>query len=208
MELSSEQEERMKTKIERLVADACELAIGLGASAAGSIPAGEVPIDESLTEYCVSGCDSYGRSGNCPPHAGGAALLRESLGKYETAVIFKISVSGAVLMDERRYPVMAAIHRLAVRLEEFSANNGYPHSRGLACGSCHRLFCTHHKVCQALEPGGKCLFPDLARPSISGFGINVFEVAARLGWRMERVGRASDPAKIADGMLCGMVLIG
>jgi predicted metal-binding protein len=85
---------------------------------------------------------------------------------------------------------------------------GFSHSRAFAGSSCKVLFCQDHATCQVLSENGPCRHPQKARPSMSGFGINVSALAQAAGWPMDRITGDTDPQAVSMGRLCGLVLIG
>ena len=89
--------------------------------------------------------------------------------------------------------------RLEHPLKKKAKQMGYANSRAYAGGSCKKLFCSNHLNCNVLSNEGKCRNPDMARQSMSGFGIDVKKLMTLAGWDSEN----SDmkPA-------CGLVLIG
>ena len=180
-----------------------------GASAAKAVSTADVAIDESLTHYCRdSGCENYGLAVNCPPHVSGPAGFKELLKDYTQAVVFKIDVPTQTLLSKESLDAFRALHQIAANIEKTAIEKGYSRSKAFAGGSCKPLFCQKHPDCRVLSENGKCRHPDIARPSMSGFGINVSQLARAAGWQMDRITSETDPETVKTGMLCGLVLIG
>jgi predicted metal-binding protein len=85
---------------------------------------------------------------------------------------------------------------------------GYSDSSAFAGGSCKNVSCQDHLACHRLSNGGECRHPQVARPSMSGFGIDVFELLRTCGWPANvNMGKAtSDPDSMS--WLAGLVTIG
>jgi hypothetical protein len=65
-----------------------------------------------------------------------------------------------------------------------------------------------HAKCIVLDNNEDCRFPDQARPSLSGLGVNFLELSKTLGWQFERITKDTNPDDVPMGMMAGMVLIG
>ncbi len=184
-------------------------AMELGLSDAGIVSPGDIKVEEKFAEMCREpGCEGFGLTVNCPPHVMKPSAFAESLGRYRAALVFKVDVPTEILLTDDRYEVAAVIHGASAKLERLAVEAGYERSRGLAVGSCKPVFCKEYDDCRALSGEGGCRFPDSARPSISGLGINFFELSGLLGWRIERITGETDPDEVETGMMAGMVLVG
>jgi predicted metal-binding protein len=64
-----------------------------------------------------------------------------------------------------------------------------------------------HLECLSLSEKGKCRNPQYARPSMSGFGINVAKLIAAAGWTMSGVTHATDSTTTKMANVYGLVLI-
>ena len=58
-----------------------------------------------------------------------------------------------------------------------------------------------------LAANGACRHPEAARPSISGLGVNFFELARAVGWPINKITRDSDPGETPMGLMAGIVLL-
>jgi predicted metal-binding protein len=85
---------------------------------------------------------------------------------------------------------------------------GYSNSKAFAGGSCKKLFCRDHLNCRVLVEGGECRNPHRARPSMSGFGINVSKLLQTAGWQMDKITRDTDPDDGPMGTVSGLIIIG
>ncbi len=183
--------------------------IELGASDAKIIPASSILVEDRFADMCASPqCPGYGLAPSCPPHVMKPSEFRELLEQYEYAVAFKIDAPTAVLMSDERRHTARLIHEMSSGIEQLAKKNGYPNSKGLAAGSCKRIFCHEQARCAVLDGDGVCIFPDVARPSISGLGINFLELCKVVGWQANVITSETNPDDIPMGMLAGVVLVG
>jgi predicted metal-binding protein len=186
-----------------------ELACRLGVSHAKVISTSEILIEDDLAKLCREPqCENYGLSASCPPHVAGPSGFRKLLENFEHAVVFMIEVHSEILLSSDRREVFRALHEIAAAIEHAAVEIGYRNSRAYAGGSCKRLFCQDYSSCRILKEGGECRNPDRARPSMSGFGINVSKLMAAAGWTMKRITRDLDQHKASMSTVCGLVLIG
>lgn len=180
-----------------------------GVSDARIIPARAVVVEDRFPEMCASPqCPGYGQAPGCPPHVMKPAEFRELLSRYEHVLVFKIDAPTEVLLGDERLDVARRIHEIAATIERLAQERGYAHSRGFAAGSCKMIFCSDRESCVVLEHGGECRFPDKARASISGIGVNFEELCKSVGWRFQIITKDTASDEVPMGMMAGMVLIG
>ena len=185
-----------------------DLACRLGASAAAVISTSEISVEEDLAMLCREPqCENYGLSTSCPPYVAGPSGFRELQKKFQQAVVFKIDVPSEILLSSQRRDIFQLLHEIAAKIEQTAVNMGYPNSKAFAGGSCKKLFCEDHIDCRVLADGGACRNPDRARPSMSGFGINVSKLLQAAGWQMDRITRDTDPEVVPMGTVSGLVLV-
>ena len=182
-------------------------ALELGASDAKIIPVDGIPVEDEVVQMCQAHlCNGYGKSANCPPHAMGPDKAREWIERYETALFFKIDVSPQVLLSEDRFETFKSVYIIASKLEALARDEGFQFAKGLAAGSCKPVFCKG-RACDALEDGGECRYPSLARPSMEAVGINVFTLSRDVGWDIHKILKDSDPDAVPKAMLAGLILL-
>lgn len=192
-------------KLDELV----RLARRLGATNAAIISAADIVIEDALAELCREPrCPNYGLSAGCPPHVAGPAGFRQLLKRFDRALTFKIDVPTAILFSEERSEVFKLLHEITVDLEQTAVRLGYSHSRGFAGGSCKMIFCRAQADCSELTGRGKCRQPGSARPSMSGFGINVSRLMAAAGWNLNVASRHAQPGKDKVATVCALLLLG
>ena len=194
------------------VTEACALleqaAFQMGVSDARLIDAVNIKVDDDLAKICEDpGCPGFGQGANCPPHVMKPAAFRQLLKQFPWALVFKFDVPTEVLLGDGRFEVARLVHETAAGLEAHALSCGYTAAIGLAAGSCKRIFCAAEKNCRLIADDGPCRHADLARPSISGLGINFFELARTVGWSIEKITRESDPDQVPMGLMAGIVLL-
>jgi len=186
-----------------------QLACRLGASDAGTVSTNNISAEDDLANMCRdSPCEHFGLSINCPPNVTGPSGFRELLKNYQQAMVFKIDVSTEILLSNERRDVFRLLHEIAANIELAAVEMGYRNPKAYAGGSCKLLFCQDQTECRVLAEDGECRYPQVARPSMSGYGINVSKLMEAAGWTMDRITRETDPDAVPMGMLCGLVLIG
>jgi predicted metal-binding protein len=190
------------------IAELLEHARRLGASEAVLLLTEELVIKEELAARCLEPrCDNYGLSPGCPPHTSGPHGFRQLLTGYEWILFFHIKVPAHVLYSSGNRELFQLLHEVAAGIEGEAHYLGWSRARAFAGDSCKRLFCEEQKECPALSPGGTCRFPQLARPSMSGYGIDVGHLMRRAGWD-QRMGKlAGDGGQDGNASVCGLVLL-
>lgn len=186
-----------------------ELACRLGASDAAVIAVDDISVEEDLARLCREPkCENYGQSTSCPPHVAGPTGFREFQKQYRHAVVFKIEVPTEILLSAQRREIFQLMHQIAADIEQTAVKMGYSQTKAFAGGSCKKLFCRDKTHCRVLADDGVCRNPRLARPSMSGFGINVSELMQTAGWRLNKITKETDPDDIPMGSVTGLVLVG
>jgi len=180
-----------------------------GASDAKFIPAQAVVVEGRFAEMCASPqCPGYGLSPSCPPHVMKPHEFKDLLSHYEQVLVFKIDVPTEVLLSDGRRNVAKLIHEISSGIERLAKEKGYTNSKGFAAGSCKLIFCNEQAECVVLDKNEKCLFFNQARPSLSGLGVNFFELTKIVGWQIKKITKDTKPDEVPMGIMAGMVLIG
>ena len=184
------------------------LAISTGADNAVIIPTSAMIVEDHLADLCnETACTCYGQAASCPPHVGGPDEFRKLLGEFNQSIFLKIDVSTDILLSEERWHIYRFLHRVASCVRRAAVDGGYPNARAFAGGSCKRIFCRGHLDCKVVSRGGTCRFPDLALPSMSGYGVNVFRLMEVAGWQMDRITRDTSSELVPMGSVSGLVLV-
>jgi predicted metal-binding protein len=196
-------------KISWMLKALIKLALRSGASGAAAISASDISVEDDLANLCREPrCESYGLSTSCPPYVSGSSGFRELLKNFKHAIVIKIDVPLEILLSSERRDIMKLLHEIAAGIEQTAIKAGCPGSKAFAGGSCKNLFCHDHASCRMLAEGGECRNPRRARPSMSGFGINVSKLMQAAGWTMNRYNSKTDLDTASTAPICGLILVG
>jgi predicted metal-binding protein/DNA-directed RNA polymerase subunit RPC12/RpoP len=192
-------------KLKALIRFACSS----GASEAKIISPDALTVENGLAELCrKSSCGNYGSSPGCPPHVVGPQGFRELQQKLRYALALRISVPSAALFSDERKEIMQRLQKITAGIEQAAVGVGYSGSKAFAGGSCKELFCYDRENCPVLSKGTQCRHPQYARPSLSGFGVNVSELMKICGWPADITLSSSDKDKDSMAWVAGLILIG
>ena len=198
-------EKNVKAALEKLM----QLAYHLGANDAKAISTTEISVEDSLASLCREpGCENYGLSASCPPYVAGPDGFRKLLKVFDHAVVFKIDVPSEILLSDERRDIFRLLHEIASNIERAAIEMEFKNSNAYAGGSCKQIFCPDHSECRVLAENRECRNPLLARPSMSGFGINVLKLKKAAGWISSKTPRDIDSDTVSMETVCGLVLIG
>ncbi len=195
-----------KKKLDRIM----HAAHRAGASALKVIGAKEIVVEQRLADMCIKpGCENYGLSKSCPPHVPGPSGFIKLLKNYTIAVFFKIDLTSEILFSDERHEFFRLLHEVAAGIETDAVRLGFVKAKAFAGGSCKQLFCNEFPECLALSGKGECRNPDHARPSMSGFGINVSKLikAAEWGKPTAALGTGLNRDTVKKANIYGLVLI-
>ncbi len=184
-----------------------EMSHNAGAMDAVVISAKDIIIEDRLAKFCKDpGCENYGLSMSCPPHVEGPDGFRKLLTNCNKAIAFKIDVPYHILFSNERNEWFRLLHEIASEIEHGAVKMGYKNSRAFAGGSCKQIFCDQYIDCEVIARKGECRNPLHARPSMSGFGINVKKLMKTAGFEMDD-SKTQPNNKPTTGILSGLVLI-
>ena len=191
-------------KLEELI----KYAKKMGATEAKVISTIDIVVEDNLADMCREPqCSNYGLSKNCPPHVSGPSGFRKKLKNFNKAIVFKIDVPSEILFSSERRELFQLLHEISAGTEQYAVKMGFKNSEAYAGDSCKALFCYDHLECRVLSKKGKCRNPQYARPSMSGFGINVSKLMETAGWTLNKAAYDTDSATIKIESVCGLVLI-
>lgn len=187
-------------------------ALELGASQAEVIPAQWVQVDERVRLKClVPRCYNYGQCACCPPYTPEPEFMRQAIGRFRRAVLFRNDVAPVEDFAEiARYHPHGAKHtkkngEIVGKLENMAFADGYYLAVGFSSGSCREWLCDG-MICQALD-SGRCRFLLRSRPSMEAVGIDVFGLATRVGWDTYPIYNGVDPELVPCASTVGIVFI-
>ena len=202
---SLQHDDKISWRLKELIKLACRS----GASGATAISTGDILVEDDLADLCREPrCESYGLSASCPSHVSGPTGFRDLLKKFKHAIVIKIDVPLEILLSSERSDIMRLLHEIVAGIEQAAVKTGYPSSKAFAGGSCKKIFCHDYEGCRVVTEGGECRNPRHARPSMSGFGINVSKLMQVAGWAMNMNTHKADPATVSTAPICGLILIG
>jgi len=185
-----------------------QLARDHGANDARIIASQDIRFDERVRLKCrFPVCEAYNTCLNCPPHTGSVEEMRQQTGLFKYAIMFKVEFPEEPLADERQRKGKKPqiIYEIIRRVESAAFYDGYYFATGFAAGSCRKRMC-HGKDCQALTGQG-CRFSSRAYASMEAVGMDVYRMAAGLGWDIYPVGKSCPPDSVPVVIRCGLILI-
>ncbi len=154
-----------------------------GATAAAELSPRDIHVEKSLAAYCRQPkCPHFGMSMSCPPHISGPAGFKMLALNSSSAIAIRIEIDAESLHGEGRPEVMRLLHEITAAVEIEAKRLGFTNASGFSGGSCKISFCGNYDTCRVLSGEGGCRYPDQARPSMSGFGVNVGELMKSAGW--------------------------
>ena len=185
------------------------LACSSGASDAKIISPDDILVENRLANLCnASKCENYGLSPSCPPHVSGPAGFRELQKNARYALVLRIAAPSAALFSDECREIMRLLHEVTAGIEQAAIRAGYHGSNAFAGGSCKKIFCHDRTNCRVIAEDGECRYPQYARPSMSGFGINVSELMKVCGWPDEFIAHGAETDADAMSWVAGLILIG
>lgn len=139
------------------------------------IDSSEIPFSQAVVEACKANrCGKYGTCWTCPPGVGEIDELKKKVGSYKNAVVFTckyeledcFDFEGMVAGQKNAKQVLRCI------IDELRADGEVFFALGCeGCGLCEK--CTY--------PDAPCRFPEKAVASVEAYGINVVELAGKIG---------------------------
>ncbi len=185
------------------------LAISLGASEAHILYSDEIVVKDQLARKCIEPqCENYGLSYSCPPNVEGPEFFRELIKTHPRALVIRLVIPSLMLLSCERLDLGRVLHELVATVELEARKMGYTRSSGFAGGSCKELFCQDHLSCQRIEENGPCRHPNLARPSMSEYGIDVFQLVKSCGWETNLNQEEELPVEDQLYWVAGLIMIG
>ncbi len=139
------------------------------------IPTSEIVFREDVVAACEANlCGQYGTCWTCPPGVGKFEELKKRALSFENALVFTCKYD---LEDCFDYDAMYAAGKKARRtlfsIADAMRTDGL-HFQAMGCGSCDLCEkCTY--------PDAPCRFPDRALTSVEANGIQVIELAKKIG---------------------------
>ena len=200
-------------------------ALARGADDAVIIAAGEVIIDPRVRLKClVPRCYMAGGCAHCPPHGYSIREVREMVAGFGWGIFFRVKMKSTIaaapgvhraietgIADRDGNLLNLGAHHLLVFtlvkvLKKQARERGFV-ARGFAAGNCRSPLCLLRPDCRKLT-AGRCRNPKLSSPSMEACGMDVFRMAARVGWDVFPIGGTCEPESVPRASLMGLVLVG
>jgi predicted metal-binding protein len=192
------------TKLNKLIQDALKS----GANELAIVSTKNIIVSNNLADKCREPqCENFGMSLSCPPHVSGPETFRKKLENFSQAIFFKIDVPSEILYSSEGMEFFQLLHEIASGIEHSAVKMGFTNAQAYAGGPCKKIFCNDHPDCLALSEKGKCRHPESARPSMSGFGINVGMLIKSVGWNRKEVNHGNDSTAARTSSIYALVLI-
>ncbi len=189
-----------------------EFAFKLGCEDAEIIPATMVNVDERLRLKCrISVCHHYNNCINCPPYSPTAEEMEKIIPKYKYAIVIKRDVDPKEdFIDPKKDEDIARHYRKNMEIvgliEAQAFSDGYYYAMGFAGGSCQHALCMM-QPCNVLQ-GKRCRFVLKARPAMEAVGIDVIDLAIKLGWEIYPIrARPIPPEEYPCAKTMGIIFI-
>ncbi len=216
----------MKSGLEKeKIAFLQKTALERGADDAVVIPAAEMIVDPRVRLKClIPKCYMSGGCAHCPPHGLSVQEVRKLVGSYEWGVFFRVQVDSKIIAapgihagieqgiaDSQGNVMNLGGHYILVFtivkvIEKYARQAGYE-TFGFGAGNCKDPFCFLQPVCRLLVSPEGCRNPDLSSYSMESCGMDVYTMAARVGWKHYPIGGTCEPDTVPGGNLMGIVLV-
>ena len=194
-----------KQQLEQLTTEAKRL----GATASAIILSKEIQVKDDLAALCNGEypCPNYGRAASCPPWVGGPAEFRKWRAQSKYAITVKIELPTSVMFSDERNGVMQLLHQVVATIEQKAIEMGCKNAKGFAGGSCKKLFCDDQETCCVVAENKPCRHKALARPSMSGFGIDVTQLMLSSGWPAQKAENKNTSDNEDTSWVAGLILL-
>jgi len=201
--------DRVDSELQAILDDIAAEAIERGATASAVISSKHIQVKEELAALCNGEyrCPNYGFAAGCPPHVGGPAAFRQWQAQSDFSISLKIEVPTSVMFSCERNSVMQLLHHVVAAVEQKAIEAGFTNSKGFAGGSCKELFCKDKIRCCVLAENKPCPHQEIARPSLSGFGIDAVELMKTSGWSAPIADTSTLPEKDETSWVAGFILL-
>ncbi len=181
----------------------------LGATSAAIISSKEIQIKDHLAALCNGEftCPNYGLAASCPPHVEGPVQFRKWQEESKYSITVKIELPTSVMFSDERNDVMRLLHQIVAGVEQKAIEIGFNNAKGFAGGSCKELFCEDRKECLVLSENKPCRHIESARPSMSGFGIDVTQLMKSSGWAAPIADNSAIYDNDATSWVAGLIML-
>jgi predicted metal-binding protein len=195
----------LKQKLELLIREAKRL----GASDSAIISSKDILVKDDLAALCNGAypCPNYGLAASCPPNVEGPVEFRKWQTQSDYSITVKIELPASVMFSDERKGVMQLLHKIVAAVEQKAIKMGFGKSKAFAGGSCKELFCNDQEKCCVVIENTPCRHIESARPSMSGFGIDVTRLMMSSGWSALKAKDTNLSDKDAVSWVAGLILV-
>lgn len=195
----------LKQKLDLLVREAKRL----GASDSAIISSKEILVKDDLAALCNGAhpCQNYGLAASCPPNVEGPVEFRKWQMQSDYSITVKIELPASVMFSNARKGVMQLLHEIVAAVEQKAIETGFGKSKAFAGGSCKELFCNDQEKCCVVTENTPCRHMESARPSMSGFGIDVTRLMISSRWSVLKAKDTNLSDKDAASWVAGLILL-
>jgi len=195
-------EEILRSDLERYRQKAVEL----GATDAGIIQSNDVVVDHRVLAKCLfPKCPVSGTNINCPPHTPDPEWVKKVVEGFQYAIFFKME--GPYEKDSATSHEMKVKNlEIVSKIEAQAYYDGYYLALGFGGASCKTTLCPDQD-CSALQAGKSCRHPLKGRPSMHAVGMDAYKMAARAGWEIYPIGKATHPSEVPFASHLGLILV-
>lgn len=190
------------------ISELLTFARSLGIGDAKLLEVGRISVEDSFRRQCAEPrCPNYNTSINCPPHSMTPGQFREHIKGFTQVLAFKFDMPMEAVQGAKRREASLLLHETIAAIEHRGKSLGYELACGYSSGACKKTLCDEHADCAALQEGGKCRHSDKARPSLSGMGVNWYELSKSLGWAMQKNEDGDLNPDVETVMMAGLVFL-
>jgi len=181
----------------------------IGATSSAIISSKKIQVKDNLAALCNGeyACPNYGLAASCPPYVKGPVEFRTWQAQSEYSITVRIELPTSVMFSDERNGVMQLLHHIVATVEQKAMEIGFKKSKGFAGGSCKDLFCDDQENCRVIVEGKPCLNNEIARPSMSGYGIDVTQLMKSSGWAAPKAEKPNLSNKDATSWVAGLILL-
>jgi predicted metal-binding protein len=202
-------------KIENILISEQQLALlteeaqKLGATSSAIIASNDIQVEDHLAALCNGDytCPNYGRAASCPPNVEGPAMFRKWQAQSKYTITVKIELPTSVMFSDERNGVMQLLHQIVSAVEQKAIEMGLKNSKAFAGGSCKDLFCDDQDTCCVVVENKPCRNREVARPSMSGFGINATLLMESSGWSASKADKSDISDNKSTSWVAGLIML-
>lgn len=159
--------------VHRTLEDYCQRAVAAGATQALVIEPSCIVTAPWVRWKCQFGCRDYNKNFCCPPHTPTPKQTRQVLDSYNRAILFHLQWTKGKQSGKE----ITKYFNNVVAMEKELFQDGFYRAFSMLAGPC--ILCRGSQ-CALLE-NEPCRFPEKARPSMEGCGIDVFQTVYNYG---------------------------